>query len=71
MMIQNDKVNFIRYLLWQLNFFRSKPSENHNTCRIRSIEIHKFVTRFFWEGKIFRSEREKIDLSSGVYFSVF
>jgi len=24
-MIQNDKVNFIRYLLWQLNFFLQSP----------------------------------------------
>jgi len=60
MMIQNDKVNFIRYLLWQLNFFRSKPSENHNTCRIRSIEIHKFVTRYFLGGKNLSFRKKKI-----------
>ena len=69
-MIQNDKVNFIRYLLWQLNFFPSKPSENLNPCRIRSIDTYNSLPGIFRERQFVRSERETIDLSYDIYFSV-
>jgi len=70
MMIQNDKVNFIRYLVWQLSFFPSKPSEGHNPLRIRSIDTYNSLPGIFRERQLVRSEREKIDLASCIFYSV-
>ena len=70
MMIQNDKVNFIRYLLWQLNFFLQNPRRIITLEEFEVLIFIQFVTRYFQERQFVLSERETIDLGSGI-FSVF
>jgi len=71
MMIQNDKVNFIRYLVWQLSFSPSKPSENHNSWRIRSIDIHTIRYQVFSGRDNSFVQKEKQLTLLLVYFLVF
>ena len=58
MMIQNDKVNFIRYLLWQLNFFLLSPRRIITLEEFEVLIVIQFVTRYF-QGETIRSFRNR------------